>query len=365
MKNKILLVDDEKLFLKSLKKGLEKLSGQFQTEISFSVPEAIKKIEKSDFDLIITDIRMPKKSGVDLLLYLKKINYKGSIKVMSAHNDAENLKKINALGIVNVISKPFDLEWFQEMIIDFFNEKSDASATFESIDLVSVMQIINIDKKNSVLQVDLEGRKGFIYFKDGEILDAEYEELKGFDALVKLISLKRGFISVKKSKNKVNKNINIPFIELIMDIMKRIDELRNEDNGGQKASSKNNTKEVAMAIKEVLKVLEDVNGYLGSGVFTPQGEMLEGSTEVSGISFEQSGSLIHDMLNNAKGLINEAGFGNMHMLQIYTDMGIVFAVCHVNGDLHFHTILVLNNTGNVAMGKIKLEKVVQALKTVL
>jgi len=130
-------------------------------------------------------------------------------------------------------------------------------------------------------------------------------------------------------------------------------------------NSENKIEEDKMVIKEILAVLEDVSGYMGSGVFTPQGEMLDGSSEVSGISFEQSGSLIHDILNKSKSLTGEAGFGDMHMIQMYTEMGIIFAVCSEENDQHFHTILVINNNGNVAMGKLKLEKVVTALKTAI
>ncbi len=365
MKNKILLVDDEKALLKSLKSGLKKFSGQFTTDICFSVNEAVKKIDQTDYDLLITDIRMPKKSGVDLLLHLKKANFKGAIKVMSAYHDAENLQKINSLGVMNIISKPFDLQWFRNMILDFFNSREEASATFDSIDLVSVMQMINIDKRSAKLQLDLEDSRGIIHFRDGEIINAEFGDIGGIDAISKLVSYKRGFISVKKPGTGIKNIINKPFIELLMDILKKNDE-KNKDEISPKKGKKNiKFKEVKMVIKEVLAVLEDVSGYMGSGVFTPQGEMLEGSSEVSGISFEQSGSLVHDILNKSKNLTSEAGFGDMHMIQLYTDMGIIFAVCHSENDQHFHTILVINNNGNVAMGKLKMEKVVNALKTVI
>lgn len=124
-------------------------------------------------------------------------------------------------------------------------------------------------------------------------------------------------------------------------------------------------KEVLMPIAKILNYLKDVKGYLGSGVFTPQGEMLEGSADISGIHFEEAGSLIHDTLKDSKDMVKQIGFGNLDMSQLYTDMGIIFAVCHQDDKQHFHTILVIKNDGNVAMAKMKLLKAVQALKEVL
>ena len=120
-----------------------------------------------------------------------------------------------------------------------------------------------------------------------------------------------------------------------------------------------------MPIAKVLDFLKDVNGYLGAGVFTPQGEMLEGVADISGIHFEEAGSLIHDTLKDAKEMVKGVGFGNLDMIQLYTEMGVIFAICSHEGNQHFHTILVIKNDGNVAMAKMKLKKAVEAIKEVI
>ncbi len=120
-----------------------------------------------------------------------------------------------------------------------------------------------------------------------------------------------------------------------------------------------------MPILKIINSLKDVKGYLGAGVFTPQGEMLEGVADISGIHFEEAGALIHDTLKDAREMTTQVGFGNLDMIQLYTEMGIIFAVCYNDGKLHFHTILVIKNDGNVAMAKLKLKKTVEALTQVL
>jgi CheY-like chemotaxis protein len=368
MTKRLLLVDDEKLFLKSLQEGLAPLSNLFETDICFSVNEAIKKIVIRPYDLIITDIRMPGKSGTDLLIYLKDAKFQGKIMVMSAYNTDTNSREIRSFGSVEVISKPFSLEWFKNRLVDIFNEKhhnKEKIVTFESLDLETVMQIINMERKTAVLEITVEDGKGHIYFKGGEIIHATYQNLEGEPAIAKLIACREGCsIAVKDSRNQqIKRTIQIPFVEQIMNIMKTIDELKRDIPSipVETLKLKKNYKEVPMGINEKLTMLKDVSGYLGAGVFTPQGEMLEGTADISGIQFVEAGSLIHDTLRDAKDMSKKIGFGNLDLIQLYTELGIVFAKCYNQGNLHFHTILVIKNDGNIAMARLKLNKAVESL----
>jgi DNA-binding response OmpR family regulator len=372
MPNRILLVDDEELFLNSLKEGLSDFSHEFETDICFSVNEAIKHLETRNYDLVVTDIRLPKKTGIELLIYLKDIHFAGKVMVMSAYSTDESSKKIKSLGVVDIIAKPFKLEWFKNLILKQLKKTKQRTVTFESIDLVTVMQIINMEQKTSALQIDIDDKIGTIYFIEGEIRHAEYDGLVGEDAVSKLITLDEGIISVKNIKGKVKRTVEIPFVQYLMNMMKIIDESRRDRKTRleqpkkmKKKSKIVKNKEEAMAIEEILKTLKEVNGYLGAGIFTPQGEILGGSTEISGIHFEEAGSVIHDTLSNSKSVSKNVGFGSLDMLQLYSEMGIIFAKCYDDGKLHFHTILVIKNDGNVAMAKLKLNKTVEALKEVM
>jgi len=421
MAKRLLLVDDEEFFLQSLKDGLEPLSDVFETDICHSVNEAIKHVITHKYDLLITDIRMPGKSGIDLLIYLRDMKFTGKVMVMSAYNTMETSKQIKSLGAVDVISKPFKLNWFKTMVLEKFGEERAAAVTFESIDLVTVMQIINMEKKTSALEVTVDGKVGMIYFLDGEVIHSEFDGLEGEPAVLKLITFNEGVIAVKKAQGKIRRTIEIPFVQYMMNIVRTVDEMRrdmaleknredlqippapaeaqpkqddvfiadfalideelpddrfNESHVDEapltdasdetihnvESGISADKEEIRVPISEILDMLSDVNGYLGAGVFSPQGELLEGTTEISGIHFEQAGSLIHDALTDSKKMCREIGFGNLEMLLMYTEIGIIFAVCSDDGKMHFHTILIIKTDGNIAMAKLKMKKVVDALK---
>ena len=57
MQKNILVIDDEQIVLKSIKKFLE--GHGYGVEIAQSGAEALEKIQKEKFDLIMSDVRMP------------------------------------------------------------------------------------------------------------------------------------------------------------------------------------------------------------------------------------------------------------------------------------------------------------------
>lgn len=117
-----------------------------------------------------------------------------------------------------------------------------------------------------------------------------------------------------------------------------------------------------MQILRKLEKFRELPGYLGGGVFAPDGQMIAGVTEVSGMSFEIAGSIFHDAFvildNNAK----ETGFGHMDLVQVNTKKAIVFGQCYWEGDIHFHMIVVVAPNANVAKTKLMIAKVIEDIK---
>jgi len=148
MAKKLLLVDDEEFFLEGLKEGLERHNDIFTTDICFSVDDAVKKFRKNKYDLIISDMRMPKKSGLDLFIYLRKRKYKGGFIVMTAYGTDELLAKVRDMGGIEVLLKPFKLDWFSKHILAYFSDELETVGNLNSIDLKSLIEIVRILKKN-------------------------------------------------------------------------------------------------------------------------------------------------------------------------------------------------------------------------
>ncbi len=108
---KVYLLDDEPYILEGLKYILDWESFGFEIAgFSNNGEEGLNEILQNDIDLVITDIMMPKMTGLELIESLKKNNYKSNYIVLSAFQEFKYVKKAMSMGAENYITKPIDTE---------------------------------------------------------------------------------------------------------------------------------------------------------------------------------------------------------------------------------------------------------------
>ena len=80
------------------------------------------------FDVIITDHRMPRMTGLDLVRRLRVQKFAGKIIVLSAYLTPENIQAYEELQVDMMLAKPFDVGELQ-LAIDLLTKKSSAPVT--------------------------------------------------------------------------------------------------------------------------------------------------------------------------------------------------------------------------------------------
>ena len=68
------------------------------------------------FDVIITDHKMPRMTGIELVRRLRSQNFGGKIVLLSAFLDEENTRSYKALGVDLLLAKPFDMDELRHAI---------------------------------------------------------------------------------------------------------------------------------------------------------------------------------------------------------------------------------------------------------
>lgn len=116
MENKILIVEDDpmvalinKRFLENM--GFKNILGPVQTE-----EEIIKVLDKENIDLILLDVYLPKKNGIDILKSLRYKKYLTDVIMITAANSVEEVKRAFAYGVTDYLVKPFEFERFEEAV---------------------------------------------------------------------------------------------------------------------------------------------------------------------------------------------------------------------------------------------------------
>ena len=110
----IWIVDDDESIRWVLERGLSEKGMDVKTFDSAS--KVIKKLETENPQLILTDIKMPGKSGIDLLDEVKELRPEIPIIIMTAHSDLESAVESYEHGAWEYLPKPFDIEEAVSMV---------------------------------------------------------------------------------------------------------------------------------------------------------------------------------------------------------------------------------------------------------
>jgi DNA-binding response OmpR family regulator len=105
-KTKILLVEDEKKLARSMQRLLDKRG--YEVELAFDGEEAERKALNDQFGLIILDLGLPMKSGLDVLQSLRSRSYATPVLIVSARDRVSDRVQGLQLGADDYLPKPFD-----------------------------------------------------------------------------------------------------------------------------------------------------------------------------------------------------------------------------------------------------------------
>jgi len=113
---KILIIDDFEVNTYAIGMAL-KMAG-FEIFKATSGKEVLETYSEANFDIVITDYKMPEMNGLQLIDELKKLpNFKYTpMIILSSENDEEVKRKARGKGVVAWINKPFKIEQFVSIV---------------------------------------------------------------------------------------------------------------------------------------------------------------------------------------------------------------------------------------------------------
>ena len=107
--SKILIVEDEDAIRRVLKKVLSDEYPKSIIDEAVDGVDAVAKIKASAYNLVICDIKMPKKDGIEVLNFIKKFSEETNVIMISGHGDLKTAVQAMRIGAFDYIEKPPDL----------------------------------------------------------------------------------------------------------------------------------------------------------------------------------------------------------------------------------------------------------------
>ena len=106
----VLIVDDEEIVCRGMAQFVKWEKCGFEVAgIAASVDEALRMLEKMSIDVVFTDIRMPEKSGIDLLKKVQELYPYIKTVVLSGYSDFDYAKDAIRYGAMEYLTKPVNL----------------------------------------------------------------------------------------------------------------------------------------------------------------------------------------------------------------------------------------------------------------
>jgi CheY-like chemotaxis protein len=225
----VLLVDDDKEMLLALEEGFQKYQESFAVILAEDGLKALERLKANVISLVVTDLKMPRMDGFELLAHIMEHYPDIPVIMITGYSTPEMERLAREGGAVGYISKPFLIENLARRIMTTLRQESEGGA-LHNVSSGMFLQLIEMEQKTCTIRLEdkSSGRKGILFFREGELLDARVNSLKGEAAAHKIFSWDEVNLSIQNgcalNDNKIQKDLQ----GLILEAMRQKDETDSE-----------------------------------------------------------------------------------------------------------------------------------------
>lgn len=195
--------------------------------------EAAYLMTEHAIDLIISDLEMPVMDGFQLLEYIDK-NYPGTpVFIMTAFGSEGIEEKVLALGAFKYFEKPLNMDVLTDAVFEQLN--AGAEGRISGISLSSFLQLMEMEKKTATIRISSGDKTGNLYFREGNLINAATEQLRGVKAAHELLTWDKIVIEVEGICRKRENVIKQPLMNVLMTAMQIRDEKESEKKDAKTA----------------------------------------------------------------------------------------------------------------------------------
>jgi len=233
-KQKILLVDDDPDLLDMYREILRQLPGKPEIQTASSGARAIALLESEPYRMLITDLKMPRMDGLQLLSVIRRKHPNLRTVVLTALKDEQFRSRVYAQGVDLFWQKPGtepEIAMFRDCIQSLLErEDSGGFRGVQSKSLVDIIQIECLSQSSSVLRITNGPLVGKIWIDHGDLLDAEAGNLKGEEAFLHILSWKSGNFELLPAEPNHPRAIHKSSNALLLETAQAFDEAQVNDS---------------------------------------------------------------------------------------------------------------------------------------
>ena len=210
---------------------------RYDVLLAASAEVAQEILSEQIIDILVTDIRLPGISGIDLLCWAAAQRLNTRVFVITAFDSSGIATQAYRLGCIRILQKPFDLHDLRKMILDALDHKDGLRGRLADLSAPDLLQVLSLAKKTTSLRIIDGDILGMIYLKNGEIIHATWADEVGENAIFALLRAESGvFDTIPLPETELPRTITASLQELLLEGMRVADEL--VENSSSSAAAK-------------------------------------------------------------------------------------------------------------------------------
>lgn len=187
-----MIVDDEEDLVWTLLRQIRRERPELDVQ-GFSDPlAALERIRRDPPDVLVTDVRMPKLGGIDLIIACRQAAPSMRVIVMTAFNTDHVKREVARQGSVTLIEKPFEVPALLGMLAPPEGKAGGFRGDVSLPMLPDLVQLYSLSRVDGALRIVNGPRDGTLWFQAGEIVHARCGEASGVEAFFEMMRWEGG-----------------------------------------------------------------------------------------------------------------------------------------------------------------------------
>ena len=227
----VLLVDDDHEMLLALKEGFTRYRDSFTVQLASDGLKAVEMLKRNVISLVVTDLKMPGMDGFELLAHIMEHYPDIPVIIITGYSTPEMEQLAREGGAVGYIAKPFLIENLARQIMTTLRKESEGG-TLHNVSSGMFLQLVEMEQKTCTIRLEDKstGKKGILFFNEGELLDARVNELHGEDAAYQVFSWDQVNLSIQNGCALKENRIQSDMQHLVLEAARRKDENAGEQD---------------------------------------------------------------------------------------------------------------------------------------
>ncbi len=218
----VLVVEDERMTQRYYLSGLRGLV-DWRVIVAESAMEAFRILEERSVQVIVTDLDMPRVSGLELIQAASAWYPDIPILVVSGVQDPILLDRALEAGALRIHAKPIRLSWLMDEIRGLGDRPPDGRT--EGVSLGSMLQMLQWERSHATLTVRSGEDLGRLYVRAGELIQGSHRGVRGLKGVFSILSFAHPRVEFIRSC-RVDPAIEMPLTEVLLEHSSQLDHAR-------------------------------------------------------------------------------------------------------------------------------------------